>query len=131
LFASRLKEIYDPPLVSYGRGNPEVLTQPGIAMVGMRHPTPYGLGVAERLACDLTVQGLVIISGMARGVDTTSHRGTIADKGRAVAAFWDRDWHNLSERKFAFVGADSGAGGSSHFRILHGNIRCAAELSHP
>jgi len=34
-------------------------------MVGTRHPTPYGLGVAERLACDLTVQGLVIISGMA------------------------------------------------------------------
>jgi DNA processing protein len=84
-----LKEIYDPPLVPDVRGNPELLTQPGIAMVGTRHPTPYGLGVAERLACDLTVQGLMIMSGMASGVDTASHRGTIADKGKTVAVFWD------------------------------------------
>ena len=47
-YPSRLKEIYDPPLVLYVRGNPEVLTQPGIAMVGTRHPTPYGSGMAER-----------------------------------------------------------------------------------
>jgi DNA processing protein len=87
LFPLRLKEIYDPPLFPYVRGNPEVLTQPGIAMVGTRHPTPYGLGVAERLACGLAVQGLVIISGMARGGDTASHRGAIADKGKTVAAF--------------------------------------------
>lgn len=85
-----MKEIYDPPLVPYVRANPEVLTQPGIAMVGTRQPTPYGLGVAERSACDLAVQGLVIISGMARGVDTASHRGAIPDKGKTVAAFWDR-----------------------------------------
>jgi len=70
------------PLVLYVRGTPEVLTRPGIAMVGTRHPTPYGLGMAERLACDLAAQGLVIISGMARGVDTASHRGAISAKGR-------------------------------------------------
>src|ERR1700728_485421 len=50
-YPPRLKEIYDPPLVLYVRGNAEILPQPGIAMVGTRHPTPYGSGAAERLAC--------------------------------------------------------------------------------
>ncbi len=86
-YPARLKEIYDPPMVLYVRGNPEVLRQPGIAMVGTRHPTPYGSGMAERLSCDLAGQGLVIISGMARGVDTASHRGAIAAKGKTVAVF--------------------------------------------
>src|SRR5208282_3902748 len=86
-YPPRLKEIYDPPLVLYVRGNPEVLTLPGIAMVGTRHPTPYGSGMAERLACDLAAQGLVIISGMARGVDTSSHRGAISAKGKTIAVF--------------------------------------------
>jgi DNA processing protein len=84
-YPGRLKEIYDPPLVLYVRGDPEVLMRPGIAMVGTRHPTPYGSGMAERLACDLAAQGLVIISGMARGVDTASHRGAITAKGKTVA----------------------------------------------
>ncbi|MGA8271666.1 MAG: DNA-processing protein DprA [Candidatus Sulfotelmatobacter sp.] len=86
-YPPRLKQIYDPPLVLYIRGNPELLAQPGIAMVGTRHPTPYGSGMAERLACDLAAQGLVIISGMARGVDTASHRGAITAKGKTVAVF--------------------------------------------
>lgn len=84
-YPARLKEIYAPPLVLYIRGDPAVLAHPGIAMVGTRHPTPYGSGMAERLACDLAAQGLVIISGMARGVDTASHRGAITAKGKTVA----------------------------------------------
>src|SRR6185437_1314456 len=63
-FPNRLLEIYDPPLVLYIRGNAEVVGQYGIAVVGTRHPTPYGMGMAERLACDLAAHGLVIISGM-------------------------------------------------------------------
>jgi DNA processing protein len=86
-YPPRLKEIYDPPLILRVRGNLEVLTKPGIAMVGTRHPTPYGSGMAERLASDLAAQGLVIISGMARGVDTASHRGSISAKGKTVAVF--------------------------------------------
>jgi DNA processing protein len=74
-------------LLLYVRGNPEILKQPGIAIVGTRHPTPYGLGMAERLAYDLAAQGLVIISGMARGVDTAGHRGAISAKGKTVAVF--------------------------------------------
>jgi len=49
-YPPRLKEIYDPPVILFVKGNVEVLAQPGIAMVGTRHPTPYGSGMAERLS---------------------------------------------------------------------------------
>jgi len=94
------------------RGNPEVRVQPGIAMVGTRHPTPYGSGMAERLASDLAAQGLVIISGMARGVDTASHRGAIAAKGKTIAVFgtgvdviYPKENSRLSEQILALGGA--------------------------
>ena len=83
---TRLSEIYDPPLVLYVRGNVEAISHPGIAVVGTRHPTPYGIGMAERLACDLAAHGLIIFSGMARGVDTFAHRGAIKS-GKTVAVF--------------------------------------------
>ena len=111
-YPPRLKEIYDPPLVLYVQGNPEVLTQPGIAMVGTRHPTPYGSGMAERLGCDLAAQGLVIISGMARGIDTASHRGAISAKGKTIAVFgtgvdviYPKENSRLSEQIVALGGA--------------------------
>ena len=85
LYPPQLKQIYDPPIVIYVIGPLEVLSQPGIAIVGTRHPTPYGLGMAERLACDLAGQGLVIFSGLARGVDSAAHRGAIHAKGKTVA----------------------------------------------
>jgi len=111
-YPPRLKEIYDPPLVLYMRGNLELLTRPGIAIVGTRHPTPYGSGMAERLACDLAAQGLVIISGMARGVDTASHRGAISAKGKTLAVFgtgideiYPKENSRLSEQILALGGA--------------------------
>jgi DNA processing protein len=84
-YPSRLKEIYDPPVILFVKGRVDVLAQPGIAMVGTRHPTPYGSGMAERLSTDLAARGLVIISGLARGIDTASHRGAVAAKGKTVA----------------------------------------------
>jgi DNA processing protein len=86
-YPAQLKQIYDPPLILYVRGNEAAISQPGIALVGTRHPTPYGSGVAERLACDLAARGLVIFSGMARGIDTAGHRGAIAAKGKTVAVW--------------------------------------------
>jgi DNA processing protein len=81
-------------------------------MVGTRHPTPYGSGMAERLACDLAAQGLVIISGMARGVDTASHRGAISAKGKTIAVFgtgvdviYPKENSRLSEQILALGGA--------------------------
>jgi DNA processing protein len=85
LYPPRLRQIYDPPLALYVRGNVAAPSLPGIAMVGTRHPTPYGTGMAERLGCDLATRGLVIFSGLARGVDTAAHRGAIAGKGKTVA----------------------------------------------
>jgi len=111
-YPPRLKEIYDPPLILRVRGNPEVLTRPGIAMVGTRHPTVYGTGMAERLACDLAAQGLVIISGMARGIDASSHRGAISAKGKTVAVFgtgvdviYPKENSRLAEQILALGGA--------------------------
>jgi DNA processing protein len=86
-YPAQLRQIYDPPLILYVRGNVEAIAQPGIAVVGTRHPTPYGLGMAERLACDLANRGLVIFSGLARGVDAAAHRGAINAKGKTVAVF--------------------------------------------
>src|SRR5215471_1631977 len=57
-YPRRMLEIYDPPLALYVRGNREVIAQYGIAVVGTRHPTPYGLGIAERLSADLAARGL-------------------------------------------------------------------------
>ena len=111
-YPPRLKEIYDPPPILYVRGAVDILSRPGIAMVGTRHPTPYGSGMAERLACDLAAQGLVIISGMARGVDTASHRGAITAKGKTVAVFgtgvdviYPKENSRLSEQILALGGA--------------------------
>ena len=83
-YPSRLKQIYDPPIVLYVRGAVDLLSRPGIAVVGTRHPTPYGTGMAERLSCDLAARGLVIFSGMARGVDSAAHRGASLRKERRL-----------------------------------------------
>ena len=112
LYPARLKEIYDPPIIIYVRGDAGLLAKPGLAVVGTRHPTPYGSGMAERLACDLATQGLVIISGMARGVDTASHRGAITAKGKTIAVFgtgvdviYPKENSRLSEQILALGGA--------------------------
>jgi DNA processing protein len=86
-FPSLVRQIYDPPVALYVRGDVALLTQPGIAVVGTRHPTPYGIGMAERLSADLAGRGLVIISGMARGVDSYAHRGALMGKGKTIAVF--------------------------------------------
>jgi DNA processing protein len=86
-YPPNLKNIYDPPVVLYVRGETALLSEPGIAIVGTRHPTPYGIGMAQRLAADLASHGLVIISGMARGVDTCAHKGALEGRGRTVTVW--------------------------------------------
>jgi len=86
-YPERLREIFDPPAVLWLRGNPQLLAWPSIAVVGTRHPTPYGTGMAEMLSRDLAHRGLIIISGMARGVDTAAHKGALAAKQPTIAVW--------------------------------------------
>ncbi|MGA3081027.1 MAG: DNA-processing protein DprA [Terracidiphilus sp.] len=86
-YPERLKEIYDPPPVLWVRGAARLLSRPGIAIVGTRHPSPYGTGMAEMLARDLAVRRLLIISGMARGIDSCAHRGALAARMPTVAVW--------------------------------------------
>jgi len=73
----RLKEIYDPPPLLYVKGNVELLSRHIISIVGARRPTSYGNQMAERLARDLADRGLVVASGLARGIDACAHKGAL------------------------------------------------------
>lgn len=86
-YPERLLEIYDPPPVLWVRGDAKLLNRVGIAVVGTRQPSPYGTGMAEMLSRDLARRGVVIQSGMARGVDTCAHRGAL-EAGGATVAVW-------------------------------------------
>jgi DNA processing protein len=86
-YPERLKEIYDPPPVLWVRGNVQLLARPSIAVVGTRHPSPYGAGVAEMLSRDLSARRLTIVSGMARGIDTCAHKGALAARTPTIAVW--------------------------------------------
>ena len=79
-----LAEIAAPPIVLDARGNGD-LTRPGVAIVGARRATPYGIGIAERFAEALAAAGYSIVSGLARGVDAAAHRGALRGGGQTVA----------------------------------------------
>lgn len=81
-----LKEIHDPPIGLYVRGDYRP-NEPCIAIVGTRRPTLYGRGVARRLASDLARMGYCIVSGMARGIDTEAHEGALQVDGKTMAVF--------------------------------------------
>ena len=84
-YPAALLEIPDPPSVLYVRGNPALLAESGIAMVGSRNATPQGMQTAESFARTLAGQGLSIISGLALGIDAAAHRGALAVGGKTVA----------------------------------------------
>ena len=84
-FPPLLKQIYDPPPLLYARGDVQCLRRHSLSMVGTRRPSLYGNLMAERLARDLADRGLVIVSGLARGIDSTSHKGACAaSRGGAI-----------------------------------------------
>lgn len=85
VYPAVLREIFDPPVTLFARGRLELLAEISIAVVGTRRPTPYGLAVAERLSADLAHAGLTIVSGMARGIDSASHRGALGVGGDTIA----------------------------------------------
>ena len=75
-----LKEIYDPPIVIYLKGNKKILKEKSLAIVGCRDATDYGKRAAKYFAYQLAKQGIHIVSGLAKGVDSYAHIGTIMAK---------------------------------------------------
>lgn len=84
-YPALLREIYDPPLVLYVRGNTKILALPQIAIVGSRHPTQTGKALAGQFAKELASAGLVVTSGLARGIDGASHSGALTANGKTIA----------------------------------------------
>lgn len=80
-----LREIYDPPIVLYIKGVLRALDRNGIAVVGSRLTTHYGLETSRRLSFQLAAAGITVVSGGARGIDTAAHQGALAARGRTVA----------------------------------------------
>jgi DNA processing protein len=84
-YPQSLLQIYDPPVLLYVRGDAAVLNQHAVGIVGTRRPTYYGNQMAERLGRDLAERGLAIVSGMARGIDASAHKGACsAANGKAI-----------------------------------------------
>lgn len=106
VYPSLLREIYDPPIVLYVKGEwSESLDQPCIAIVGSRRCSTYGQNSALMLARELAQRGVTIISGLARGIDAMAHRGALEAGGRTVAVMgtgldeiYPRDHRKLAQQ---------------------------------
>src|SRR5664279_4277849 len=83
-YPASLREIYDPPLVLYVKGELTAKDKSAVAMVGSRMTTHYGIETARKLAYQLAYVGVTVVSGGARGIDTAAHQGALAAKGRTV-----------------------------------------------
>ena len=77
--------ISDPPPILWARGDCEVLARPAVAVIGSRAASPYALQVGTRIAAELAERGIVVVSGLARGVDSAAHRGCLEGGGATVA----------------------------------------------
>lgn len=80
-----LQQIADPPRLLHALGKPLSPELPHIAIVGTRHPTPYGRKMADRISFDLATRGYVIVSGLAYGIDACAHEAALRAGGKTVA----------------------------------------------
>jgi DNA processing protein len=111
-FPRRLASIHDPPPGLFLRGTaaPELLAEPSVAVVGARSCTDYGAHVARSLGRELAAAGVVVVSGLARGIDGWAHRGALDGHGKTVAVLGcgiDRDYpraHAALAREVAVAG---------------------------
>lgn len=85
LYPDRLKEIHDYPAMLFIRGTITKEDNWALAIVGSRQPTIYGKQVSEEMAAELTRNGITIVSGMARGIDTIAHKAVLSAEGRTLA----------------------------------------------
>lgn len=96
-FPTLLNEIYDPPILLYVKGRWEKdLDLFPLAVVGSRHPTPYGKQVTQEITVELARQGLTIVSGLALGIDAMAHAATLDAGGRTIAVLGSGlDWDHI------------------------------------
>ena len=83
-YPALLKEIHDPPLILYAKGNLASLTQKTVAIVGSRKPSITGAETAKKFAFELALAHLTIVSGLAYGIDAHAHQGCLAQKGKQL-----------------------------------------------
>ncbi len=84
-YPANLLHIYDPPPCLYVKGELREEDKRAVAVVGSRFASSYGKMTTERIARDIAQQGITIVSGMARGIDASAHRGALSVKGRTIA----------------------------------------------
>lgn len=84
-YPDKLKVIYDPPIILYIKGNKKILNQKSIAIVGCRLCTKYGENIAKKIAYNLSLNNINIISGLARGIDSCAHKGSLRGKSKTIA----------------------------------------------
>lgn len=84
-YPSKLKNIYDCPIVIYTKGNQSLLNEFSIGIIGCRFCSKYGERIAKKISYDLSQKQVCIISGLAKGIDTHAHLGCIKSKGKTIA----------------------------------------------
>lgn len=83
-YPEKLRRIYAPPQKLYIIGNDKILNEKGIAIIGCRKPSKYGIEMAYKFAYGLSKRGINVISGLARGIDSYSHLGAVHAKGKTI-----------------------------------------------
>src|SRR5690606_26112531 len=84
-YPAPLRDVYDPPLLLYVWGKLEPRDRHAIGVVGSRRATTYGRNATKKLSYQLAAAGFTIVSGLARGIDTTAHEAALAARGRTIA----------------------------------------------
>lgn len=84
-YPAALREIYDPPITLFAKGNIAFLGEKSIGIVGSRDATSYGFNTAKELSYSLAQNNIVIVSGLARGIDKAAHIGALNARGKTIA----------------------------------------------
>lgn len=84
-YPSKLKNIYAPPITIFAKGDTSLLGSKAIAIVGSREPSKYGAYVAKKFSADISKNGVTVISGLAKGIDTLAHIGALSSFGKTIA----------------------------------------------
>ena len=98
-YPKNLKQIFDPPITLFVKGNENILDEYGFAIIGCRNCSQYGEYVARKIAYNLGVNNINVISGLARGIDSFSHIGALQANAKTIAVvrFWIR--YSISKRE--------------------------------